>query len=931
MNRMKFLLLVGFMLAGHLSFAQKFTVKGRLIDNTAAALPAATVLVLQVKDSSLVNYSLSNADGGFEIRNVPKGNYFFKVSFLGFKTHFQNLVFPESASVIDLGTIKLEPQSKELSAVEVKGEKSPVVIKKDTVEFNAGSFKTQPNAVVEDLLKKLPGVDVDAEGNVSMQGEKVQRVTVDGKEFFGKDPKVATKNLPADAIDKVQVFDKKSDQATFSGIDDGQREKTINLQLKPEKRNNAFGNVTVGVGTEERYMAKSSLNRFRKGQQLSFLGMANNINSQGFGFDEYMNFAGGMGKGGGNVTINASNDGASTNGVPLNMGGRMNGLMNTQAAGVNFNNQVTKKLEANGSYFFNNLSQIISRDADRENLLNEANPRTTQQTFQDGNNLNHRGNFTADYLLDSVNSLKATGSLGFNRINQDVSNRTNNFGRNNEVLNGSKTQSNSEGSIFNLNSSLLFRHRFAKPGRFMSVNAEGGANQNNTDGLFNSDVSFANGAGTILRQQNEQDSDTRNLSAGFSYTEPLGNRQYLESNYTYRTNLSESEREVYDLSGESKTLNAALSNNYESIYQFHRLGINYKRNRQQYSFTVGANLQQSSLNGEVWLRNLEGKRDIDRNFMNLLPVARFNYDFSPQRRVNFNYETVVQEPNLRQLQPVADISNPLDIYVGNENLTPSYLHQIRLNYRHYDPATLRSFFGLIQIAHTTNAIASAQNFSANGVRTTKPVNVDHNTMVSVYANYSLPITKLKSRLHFGGNARTQNTISVLNEVENDVSVQSTNGNIRYTYQADNLDFGIRAEVTAQRTKYENATFNDQFFLNKTYGTDANYRFLKHYNLNFTMDYLVYDNDATNFNQAIPLLNAFISRQFLKNNAGELRLSVTNLLDRNTGINQTANTLYIERETLNSLGRYFMLTFTYYLNKQLNPMEGGRGGNIQIIR
>ena len=927
---MKKLLLLFFVIAGHAALAQKYTVKGRVLDNTSAALPSATVLVLQAKDSSLVNFGATDNQGAFEVKGVNKGNYLFKVSFLGFDPHYQKIVFPEAAAVVELGTIKLQPQSNELKEVVVKGEKSPVVIKKDTIEFNAGSFKTQPNAAVEELLKKLPGVEVDAQGNLSVQGEKVNRVTVDGKEFFGRDPKMATKNLPADAIDKVQVFDKKSDQATFSGIDDGQREKTINLQLKEEKRNSAFGNVMAGVGTDERYQARASINRFKKGQQLSFLGMANNVNSQGFGFDEYMNFNGGMNRmgGGGMVVIN---NGSGNNGVPLNTGGRMNGLMNTQAGGLNFNNQLNKKTEANGSYFFNSLNQDISKTAERDNLLNAGNPRTTERTVQDGNNLNHRGNFTLDYKIDSLNSLKATGSLSYNEITQNLKSLINNFGSNGSVLNASDTRSNSEGSIINLSSSILFRHRYAKPGRFLTVNADMSANQNDTDGAYSSDITFSNGQDRQIRQRNEQASDTRNLTLGVSHTEPLGNRQYLETNYSYRANLSESNREVYDIEGSTNTLNATLSNMYESLYLYHKLGVNYKLNRQNYSFTLGTSLQQSDLNGEVWLRNMEGKQEIDRDFYNLLPTARLNYDFGSNRRLNFNYETLVQEPSLRQLQPVPDISNPLNVYIGNADLIPSYMHQLRLHYNSFDAGTMRSFFGMLSVMHTNNAIVSSQSIDGNSVRTTRPVNVDYNTMISAFANYTYPIKKLNSRLHFGANLRDQHTISVLNDVENDVNVRSATGNIRFAYQKENLNFSLKADITAQRTKYEDLTQNDQFFLNKTYTADANYRFLKQFNLNATFDYLVYDNNATNFNQTIPLLDVSISRQFLKNNAGELKLSANNLLDRNTGINQTANALYIERETLNSLGQYFMLSFTYSINKHLNPMGNSPGGAIRIFR
>ncbi len=270
-------------------WAQKFIVTGQVLDTLRQGVPSATVMLLQAKDSSLVNFASTDARGVFEMRNVNKGNYQVKITFVGM-TPIVRSVSTGTESIIDVGRLVLAPLNKQLDDLVIVGEKAPVTVKRDTIEFNAGSFKTKANANVEDLLKKLPGVEVDTDGTVKAQGEQVQRVTVDGREFFGRDPKLATRNLPADAVDKVQVFDKKSDQAVFTGIDDGQREKTINLELKEEKRHGAFGNLMAGAGDNERFQAKGSVNKFGKGKQLSLLGMGNNINEQGFSIDDFMNF-----------------------------------------------------------------------------------------------------------------------------------------------------------------------------------------------------------------------------------------------------------------------------------------------------------------------------------------------------------------------------------------------------------------------------------------------------------------------------------------------------------------------------------------------------------------------------------------------------------------------------------------------------------------
>ena len=273
--------------------AQGSTISGQVLGEQDDPLPGATIMLLRTQDSVLQQFALTDAQGQFTIKNAPLGRYLLQVSFLGYDNHSQPVEVQEGQHSTDLGAIRMQPRSELLDEVIVKEERIPMAIRKDTIEFDADSFKTQPNAVVEDLLKKLPGVEVGRDGSLRAMGEDVERVTVDGKEFFGKDPKLATQNLPADAIDKVQVFDKKSDRAEFSGIDDGQREKTLNLSLKEDSY---FGRVNAGYGNQGRYKGKGkgNLNRFTPGEQCAILGMANNVNEPGFSLDEYIEFMGGL-------------------------------------------------------------------------------------------------------------------------------------------------------------------------------------------------------------------------------------------------------------------------------------------------------------------------------------------------------------------------------------------------------------------------------------------------------------------------------------------------------------------------------------------------------------------------------------------------------------------------------------------------------------
>jgi outer membrane receptor protein involved in Fe transport len=918
-------------LISNLAIAQKISVKGQATDTTGNALPGATVMLLSVKDSTLVNFGVTNTQGAFELKNIAANEYLLKVTFVGYKTYSATITPPSTGAVVELGALKMQVAQTKLDEV-VVAERIPVVMKQDTIEYNANAFKTNKNANVEELLKKLPGVEVDNDGNVTAQGERVQRVTVDGKDFFGgRDPKLATKNLPADAVEKVQVLDRKSDQTLFSGIDDGQREKAINLELKEEKRHGAFGNVMAGYGTDNRYQAKASINRFDNGRQLSFLGMGNNINDQGFSMDEYMNFTGGSAQmmgGGGAVRLQFSSD--NSNGVPLNFGNRANGIMRNYAGGLNFNTEFNKKTELNGSYFYNFLDHDRLQTTFRENFLQNGSFLYNENTQQNNTNSNQRVNLTLDHKIDSVNSIKLTTNFTYNETDSDVRTSSQNITPEQAVLNENESRSISSGSTMNLASNLLYRHKFAKKNRTFSTNLQFGLSQSERDGLLDATYKFAGDPNDrIVKQRNEQTTDNLSYGATLSYTEPLGGRKYLEANYSFRQNINDVDRPVYDLNNDQQTFNDSLSNKYNSAYTYHRGGLNFKLNRKKYTMTIGAGVQNTHLTGDLEIQDVQ----IDRSFQNFLPVARFNYDFSNTKHFRFDYETSVQEPTIQQLQPVVDNRDQLNPYQGNPNLRPSYQQSWRANFTTFDPGTFVSFFAFVDVDYTTNAITNSV-INENFIRTTTPVNVKDNTSVNTNATFSFPINKIKSRFSITGNWREQQGQNVLDEVGYDITQRTTGGNVRYNYRyKETFDFSLSAQLSRQNTVYE---FDqpDQKFFNRTYSAEANLTLAKNYQFNANFDYFQYENKATNFNQTIPLLNLSFSRFFLKGNSGELKVGVNNLLDQALGVNQTSSINYIERTTTNSLGRYYMVSFTYAINKQLNPMGGGMrrgGGMMRVIR
>jgi len=908
-----------------ITFAQKFSIKGQVADTLFNALPSATVMLMNPKDSSLINFAVSDTKGFFEIKNVSKGEYDVKITFLGFAPFSKRVLATGENPTIEIGKIKLEPQSKQLDELVVKAERAPVTVKRDTIEFNAASFKTKANANVEDLLKKLPGVEVETDGTVRAQGEQVQKVLVDGKEFFGRDPKLATRNLPADAVDKVQVFDKKSDQAEFTGIEDGQREKTINLELKEEKRNGMFGNLMAGAGTENRFQFKGNLNRFRKGEQLSFLAMGNNINEQGFSIGDFMNFTGGsqqMMGGGGSMRLSFSSDNDS--GVPLNLGGRQSGIMTNYAGGVNYNKDLSKRTQLTSSYFYNRLDQNISKFTDRVNYLPDSSYNFNQISRQLSTNDNHRVNLTLDHKIDSANSLKFVNSLTYSdsEMNSDTFSET--TSEDGTLQNESDRNNFSAQTAANFNSSLLWRHRFNKKGRTLSTTATLGLSQTDSDGSQQSENQIYTRIPEEVNilQTSTQDNKSQSYGATVSYTEPLGGRKYLEANYNFRTNQNDVNREVYDIDNGQPVFNETLSNKYNSNYIYNRPGLNFRINRQKFSLTVGASYQMTSLEGDLISQDAK----IDRSFENVLPVTHFNYDFSSFKHLRLDYETSMQEPSIQQLQPIVNINDPFNISLGNPELEPAYNHRLNLNFTTFDPAKFVSFFAFLTATYTKNAIANSQTVDEETyARITQPVNVGHTQSLNGNVSFGFPVKKLNSRFNIGPTASFSDGVSVLQDQENNIRKRTLGGSVRYNYSLKEiLTVDLSANLSHQQTLYDFST-PDQVYFNKTYVAETNLNFLKKYQFNGVFEYLIYNSETTDYNQTIPLLNLSLSRFVLKNNSGEIKVGVNNLLDKSLSVTQTASDNYLQQETTNNLGRYYMVSFTYAINKHLNPMGGRRGG------
>ncbi|HEY9257689.1 outer membrane beta-barrel protein, partial [Chitinophaga sp.] len=676
------------------------SIKGMLLDTLAhQPVASATITLLKKKDSSLVTFTMTNNKGNFELTGVAPGEYRLLITHVKYHPISKTITLTAAEPDLHLPAMILQDLSRTLDEVVVNAESPPVTLVGDTVQYNAGSFKTVPNASVEQLLKKLPGIQVNKDGTVKAQGQEVKRILVDGKEFFGTDPKIATKNLPADAVDKVQVYDKLSDAAQLTGFDDGNSEKTINLKLKQDKKKGWFGKATAGGGTNDRYDGKFNLNSFKGARQLSAIGMANNTNAEGFSFMDLMSFSGELNrmKQGGNGSFAVSADGA---GGAFMDGGTGNGIKTVAGVGINYNNLLGKKTEFTSNYFFNHYNPQQETDVQRQYFLPDSSYYYQQHSNSNNVSNTHRANLSADIQIDSSQSLKFTSSIGYQENRSSSQSIYKTLGEDQQPANDGFSNNRSSGKGSNISNDILYRKKFNQKGRTFSLGLQSSFNNTESNGSLLSVNHFYNRkpAYDSIYQHNTTTGDMKSYNLHAVYTEPLFKRSLLEFSLGRSSTRSTADKTTYDYdpgTGKFDHLNTDLTNDFENTYGYTNAGFRLRTKQKKFSLAAGINWQQAALEGNV----MAGTKDsvIRKIFDNLLPSLRFKYDFTRYRNLSINYTAITNQPNMSQLQPVPDISDPLNIREGNPYLKPEFTHLAQLSFMAVDPFRNKNLFAFFNL------------------------------------------------------------------------------------------------------------------------------------------------------------------------------------------------------------------------------------------
>lgn len=917
--------------------AQPGSVKGKLKDTlNNQPVVAATLTLLAKSDSSLVSFTMSTDKGEFSFSGIPKGQYRLLITHLNYHHSSRQVEITDQKKEADLGTIPMGDKFKTLNEIVIEAEAPPVTIKNDTIEYHAGAFKTPPNANVEEMLKKLPGVKVDKDGTVRAQGQKVNKVLVDGKEFFGNDPKIATKNLPADAVDKVQVFNRQNDQAQLTGFDDGNSEKAINLKLKQDKKKGVFGKLSAGVGTNERYEGSFNVNSFKGERQASAIGMANNANAEGFTFMDLLNFnTGGLQQNGGNISMLLTNDDPAA--ALLGMDNKT-GINNTMGGGVNYNDLIGKRTDFRSNYFFNRFNPLLEKQSTREYLLPDSSYFYDQQSRTNNISNTHRLNLSMDFKLDSLSSLKISPSLGLQSNSNNTQSAYRTSGGGGELTNQGATNYETRNSGHNIRNEILYRKKFRTKGRTLSLALTNGWNLADGDGYQESLNRFYQKDGSLqitdsIQQYLVTGSNMNNYQLRGTYTEPLGKRFLLELGATKSRSQHESMRETYDynrLTDAYDKLNPLLTNSFTSTYGYTNLGSRIRYQKKKVNATIGAQWQEATLRGTL---SRNGKdSSLQQKFYTILPNARLQYNFTRFRNLTLNYQTQTNQPQITQLQPIPDISNPLNIRIGNPFLEQEIMHVLRTHYMSATPYKGTNFFAFLTLMATQHKIVNSDSVTASGVKYTIPVNAEGVYNLTADVNWGFPVKPIpKSTLNLGLSASTAHDVQFVNRRKNDIRTYQLRPEIRFDHAGiEKLNWGFNAGTSFYASRYSlQPGFNVKYFTHEL-GSFVNWQLPKGFYLATDFTYTMNARRADGFNANVPLWNAAFSKLFLKYNKGEIKFRVFDLLNQNVGISRTSNANYIEDTRINNLKRYFMLSFTYSLSKQ-GLGGGGGGGMIRVVR
>ena len=900
----KCLLMLLMILFSPMAFAQQsgVNVTGSVVEQGSdTPIEQATVRLLNVKDSAMVRGVVSARNGSFTLKNVKKGSYLLHITFIGYDPLYQPLQITGKKNPVNVGKLELSDGAIELGEAVVIGKAPEVTVRNDTVEYNADSYKVTEGSVLEDLLKKMPGVEVDSEGKITVNGKEVKKVMVDGKEFFSDDPKVASKNLPAKMIDKLQVLDKKSDMAQMTGFDDGEEETVINLTVKPGMKQGWFGNAYGGYGSKDRYEGNAMVNRFVNNDQITFMGGANNTNNMGFS-DLASTMFSGMGGGGGR----RGGFGAGS------------GITSSGNAGLNFSKEFKPdKLTLGGNTRYSHSDNDARSKSDRQNILpGDSSSYDNSEAMSRTKSDNFGVDFRLEWKPDTMTQLIFRPSFSFSHSMNDNFSDATTLDNERDTVNTNKSSNYSESNGYNLNASIDFSRKLNNKGRVFSATLSGGNSDSYSDGMNRSDIVYFNQTdalkNSIIDQRSRYDNKGFNYRAYVSWVEPIGHNNFIQATYSISQRKQEALKNVYnqDADGIYNVLDSAYSQSYRNNFISQRASLSFKSQRAKFNYTIGLNLDPSYSSSENFVGDTTLSK-ITRKVVNLSPMAQFNYMFDKRTNLRIMYNGHTSQPSMTQLQPVADISDPTNITIGNPDLNPRYTNNVFIRFQQFTPEKQRAFMIMANGSYIINDIVSYTSYNQEtGVKTTTYKNVNGNYSGNVRMMLNTPLKNKKFSINSMTMASFANSNGYINEEKNTNRnlILSERGGI--DFRSSYLDLGVNGNIRYNATSNSLQKENNQNTFNYGAGGYTTIYLPLNFKIESDVNWSTNSGYGDGFKQNEVLWNASASKSFLKNNQGTLRFKIYDILQQRSNISRSITASYIQDSEYNTLGSYFMVHFIY---------------------
>ncbi len=935
------------------SQTKNITVSGRVVEDTKEPAIQATVQLLSLPDSAQASGTATTAQGYFTLPKVSAGKYVLKVSYIGFKSQYLPMHLYATTTAKNVGTLTLETDAVMLAEAVVTAEAPQVQVVEDTLVYNSSAYRTPEGAMLEELVKKLPGAEIDDEGNVKINGKDLSKIMVDGKEFFGGDVKTGLKNLPVDMIEKLKTYDKKSDLARITGIDDGEEETVLDLTVKKGMNQGWFGNADVAGGTEDRYMGRFMLNRFVDKTQVSIVGSANNVNDQGF-----------SGGGGGPRWR------------------RNNGLTATKMLGVNFATQ-TDKLELGGSARYNYQDGDIASIGSTEDFLPDGNSYSNSNSRQRNKNKNFNADFRLEWKPDSMtniifrpnfsygktDNLSGSESGTFNADPYSLVTDPNNWLNLEKILNpdddllrnvrinATNSGSLSDNKSVSTDATLQLNRKLNDKGRNVTFRGRFGYTNNDNNQYTESETHYfklmnylQTGDSVLIRNQYiATPTKNYNYSAQLTYSEPIARATFLQFSYQFQYKYSESDKTTYDLQGfPDWGLSTLLPTGYEEHvvdslgkyaeyrYYNHDASVSLRFIREKYQLSAGMSFQPQ--HSVLSYKRGDYMIDTTRNVFNFAPNLDLRIRFSKVSQLRMTYRGRSSQPSMENLLPIVDNSNPQNVRIGNPGLKPSFTHNMRFFYNTYNAEKQRGIMSHVNFSATQNSISNSRVYnSETGGWTTTPKNINGNWNAFGMFGFNTALPNKKYTINSFSNANYQNYVAYLTSGKGADAVERKNTTTNLTlgerlnaaYRNDWFEFGLNGSISYSIEKDKLTPDNNQEPYTFSYG--ANTQISMPWNMTLSTNIANqsrrgYTDSSMNRNELI--WNAQLSQTFLKGNA-TVSFEMYDILKKQSNISRSLTASGRSVYEYNGVNSYCMLHFIYRLNifgskAARERMQGRRG-------